>query len=224
MDDEKIGRLLREVKFIRKPKKLLSTFGSTRIHYHVLSAIDDLPSKARLREGWVVSEKPLVLTAQALSERFEGFGEDAAPFSRWLSERYRDLLRALEYRFKNQDLSVRVLSEEPHALALRIQDDVDKRDVAQAAVIEAPDAAWSLALMRFTLEEAARSFPSNVRDLDLRGMFDPEGRDETLKRRTIESLFEKAAKDPSARGILADTLRESGLMQEYEDRFLALFR
>jgi hypothetical protein len=223
MDAEAIGRLMHDIRLIRKPKKLLSTFGSTRIQYHLLSPVDGLPDKARLREGWVVSERPKVLTAEALRDRFEGFGEHSDEFARWLSNEYRELLRALEYRFKNQDLTVRVLSQDPHALALKIRSDVDSRDVPQAAVIECPDSAWSLALMRFTLDEAARSFPTNVRDLDLRGMFDPDEKEAKRRRALVESLFEDARRDPESRRRLGATLREFGLFEEYEDRFLSLF-
>ncbi|TBR25506.1 hypothetical protein EPO15_02125 [bacterium] len=171
MDRKTIERYLRETHVVRPPKHLLSTFGATRIEYHLVSPLEGTPSKTRLREGLVVSERPKVLTPEALRERFEGFGDEAAAFRDYLDARYADLLRALEYRFRNDGLRSTVVASLPEETSARIVADVDSRDVAQAAVITTPDAAWSLALMSFTLEEAKRSFPTNVQDLDRRGKF-----------------------------------------------------
>lgn len=171
MDQKLMEKFLRETRLVRAPKRMLSTFGATRIQYHLVSPVDELADRTRLREGFVVSEKPLVLTPRALRERFEGFGEDAREFFGWLDSRYGGLLRALEYRFKNQDFKARVVGQDPVSTAERIREDVDSHDVREAAVISCPDGAWALALMKFTLDEAERSFPVNVKDLERRGMF-----------------------------------------------------
>lgn len=157
---------------MRPPKRLLATFGATRIEYHLVSPMDGAPTKTRLREGMVVSERPKIMTPDSLKERFEGFGDDAASFREFLDSRYAELLRALEYTFRNDGLRSTVVASPPEETSARIVSDVDSRDVAQAAVITTPDAAWSLALMSFTLEEAKRSFPTNVKDLDRRGLFE----------------------------------------------------
>lgn len=170
MDPKLIEGYLRETKLVRPPKRLLSTFGATRIEYHLVSPVEGTPSKTRLREGMVVSDRPKIMTPDAFKERFEGFG-DESDFRQYLDSRYAELLRALEYTFKNDGLRSTVVASSPEETSARIVADVDGRDVAQAAVITTPDAAWSLALMGFTLEEAKRSFPTNVRDLDRRGLF-----------------------------------------------------
>lgn len=171
MDPKDIQGYLRETRLVRPPKRLLATFGATRIEYHLVSPLVGSPSKTRLREGMVVSERPRVLTADSLKERFEGFGDDADAFREFLDSRYAELLHALEYTFRNDGLRSTVVASPPEETSARIVSDVDSRDVAQAAVITTPDAAWSLALMSFTLEEAKRSFPTNVKDLDRRGLF-----------------------------------------------------
>lgn len=171
MDRKTIERYLRQTRVVRPPKHLLATFGATRIEYHLVSPVAGAPAKTRLREGLVVSERPKILTPDALKERFEGFGDDAAAFREFLDARYAELLRALEYRFRNDGLRSTVIASAPEETSARIVADVDERELPQAAVITTPDAAWSLALMSFTLEEAKRSFPTNVRDLDRRGLF-----------------------------------------------------
>jgi len=223
MDASLIASFLKQTKVLRSPQKPLSTFGATKIEYHLVSSIEELEGKTRLREGSVVSQKPQILTPEAFKERFQGFGDEARGFSEWLSSSYRDLLRALEYNFQNRDLAARVLSEKPQAVADRINSELDGRGVKDQVVIGCPDGGWSLALMKFTLDEAARSFPVNVKDLDRRGLFDPGGKAQERRRREIEGLFAAAKSNPAAREELGGKLRDYGLFQEYEDRFLGLF-
>lgn len=205
------------------PQRALATFGATRIEYHLISPVENFRNKTRLREGKVLSEKPKILTPDCLAERFQGFGEQSREFAQWLTQSYRDLLRALEYNFKNQDVATRVICEGPRAVTDSIKADLDRREAKDQALILCPDPAWSLALMKFALDESARSFPVNVRDLDRRGLFDPEGKLRDRRRREIERLFAEASSDRGALQTLGRKLREYGLFEEYEDRFLSLF-
>src|SRR5712675_1604242 len=102
MDAKLFQSFLKQTSVLRAPKAALSTFGATDIQYHLISSVEDLSNKTRLREGRVVSQRPKILTPDAFKERFEGFGDDSAEFARWLSGPYKDLLRALEFNFKNQ--------------------------------------------------------------------------------------------------------------------------
>ncbi len=223
MDPAVIEKYLRQTRIVRAPRRPLSTFGATRISYHLVSPVEDLKNKTRLREGEVVSQRPKILTADAFAQRFEGFGDDAKEFAQWLTSSYRELLRALEYNFKNQGFKTRVVSESPAAVLDRIGTELDAREGAGDAVIACPDGAWSLALMKFTLDESARSFPTHVRDLERRGLFDAPRREQDRRRREIEELFSAAAGDPTARERLGRKLREYGLFEEYEDRYLGLY-
>jgi hypothetical protein len=223
MADDPIVRLLARTEILRAPTRRLATFGATRIDYHVISDADGAPGRARLREGSVVSSRPKILTPDSFKERFAGFGDEAAEFARWVSTSYRDLLRALEYNFRNQGMAARVLSDAPRLVAERMIADFDARGSSDQAVILCPDAAWSLALMKFTLDEASRSFPGHVRDLERRGMFDDDRGEAGRRRREIEALFRDAERDRAAVEALKAKLREYGLFGEYEDRFLALF-
>ena len=218
MDASFIHSLLARTEVLKTPARPLSTFGATHISYTVISPFEDLKDKTRLREGTVLSKKPQILTAESFAQRFEGFGEEEREFSQWLNSSYRDLLRALEYNFKNEDVATRVIAESPQVVAERI-----KAETSDRTVIRCPDAGWSLALMKYTLDEAARSFPVNVRDLDRRGLFDPAGKADTRRRREIEALFAEAKADRTALTPLGEKLREYGLFSEYEDRYLRFF-
>lgn len=223
MEPNLITQYLRQTEILRAPRKILATFGATRIEYHLVSPVEDLDNRTRLRTGTVVSLKPKILTPEAFAERFEGFGDDAKPFQKWLTGAYHDLLRSLEYNFKNQGFTTRVLSEPPAAVAERINSELEAKDDQFNALIRCPDGAWSLALMKFALDESARSFPIHVRDLERRGLFQPEKHANDRKRREIETLFSEAASDKAALAELGRKLREYGLFSEYEDRYLAFF-
>lgn len=224
MEKDVIARLLAGTEVLRVPARRLATFGATRIDYHLISPVEDLPDRTRLREGVVVSARPAIITPEAFKERFEGFGDEGAEFARWVSTAYRDLLRALEYNFRNQGQAARVLHDKPALVAERMLADLDARGAQDQAVIRCPDAGWPLALMKFTLDEAARSFPGHVRDLERRGRFSPDRGEGERRRREVEALFADAkAGGPAAREALGRKLREYGLFAEYEDRFLALF-
>jgi hypothetical protein len=223
MDASKFQDLLGRIKLLRAPTHALSTFGATRLSYHLVSPVEDLENRTRLRRGTVLSDKPQILTPEALAERFKGFGRQSSEFAEWLTPAYRDLLRALQYNFKNQDLRTRVISGSPQAVSERIISDLERREVRNEAVIGCPDAAWGLALMKFTLDHAARSFPTQVRDLERRGLFDPQGKEADRKRREVEGLFTAARADRTALEALGRKLKEYGLFEEYEDRFLSLF-
>lgn len=224
MDQPLIHKLLERTQILRSPRSSLSTFGATHIEYQLISPVEDLPDKTRVRKGEIVSERPKILTAEAFAERFKGFGPDAKEFAQWLTSEYKDLLRSLEYNFRNKRVSTRVISEKPALVADRAARELDSRDLRNQALIVCPDAGWSLALMKFALDESARSFPTHVRDLERRGLFDPSRATADRRRAEIETLLAAArAGDKSVRDALGRKLREYGLFEEYEDRFLALF-
>jgi hypothetical protein len=219
MEPGTIQKYLRQTRIVRSPKRVLATFGATNTSYHLVSPVEELKGKTRLREGEVVSQKPKILTPEAFAERFQGFGDEAKEFADWLSASYHDLLRALEYNFKNMGFKTRVISQSPADVLDRLTAQMDENQ----AIIVCPDGAWSLALMKFTLDESARSFPTHVRDLERRSLFDAPKKELDRRRREIEQLFAPAAQSPTAREQLGRKLQEYGLFEEYEDRYLSLF-
>jgi len=211
---------LRSTRILRPPKHHLSTFGSTTMRYVLLSETPTETKTCRVREGEVMAERPQILSAEAFKERFSGFGdnEDVAQFE----ETYGQTLHALEYRFKNNLQS----TSTEHAPLIEVRDRILKMaaldDAPRMAVLQGMDQHWSVSVMKFILDLTAQSFPGNVREMDERGMFDPEGRRIALQRRAIENLFAAATRDRSQIPMLGEALRSSGLFSEYEDRFFGL--
>jgi len=221
-NDQEFKKLLSEIHVLRPPKHQLATFGTTTLNYVVLSPLLEA-TPCRLRRGEIVAQKPRIVTPAALRKRFEGFGEDEAALGEMMDKLYGSSLKALEYVFKN-NLKESTLEHTPvNELRQRVSDAIEKEDVPRTAFLQAPDRAWSLAVMKFIVDMSLRSFPTHVRELDERGLFDPAGREMARQRGAIEALFRDARSYPSARDKLGETLKASGLFSEYEDRFFALF-
>ncbi len=83
------------------PRNRLETFGSTLIHYHLVTEPMDSVGEVRIREGRVQSFRPEILTPQALADSpLEGFNTGPADdFVRWMREHESDLT-LLKYGFK----------------------------------------------------------------------------------------------------------------------------
>lgn len=215
---------LATTRLLRPPKRSLATFGTTTLQYVLLSTPGDQPGACRVREGTVTAERPQILTPGLWKERFEGFGADAEAYADHMHRLYGAALRALEYRFRN-NLQSTTLEHAPFAeLVDRVQTRLDREDALRTGLLQASDEHWSLAVMKFIVDTTLQSLPGNMRELQERGMFDPEAKADQRARMQIERLFAEATRDRSRINALGESLRASGLFSEYEDRFFALIK
>src|SRR5689334_5668513 len=173
---------LRRTRILKPPKHAIATFGTTTMRYVLLSFVPDQPDYCRLREGEVTAQRPKILTPEFWKNRFEGFGEASEAYREEIERTYGDALKGLEYSFRN-DLKTTSLE---HAtlpeVADRTQKAMETEDAPRTALLEGPDAQWSLSVMKFIVDMSLRSFPSNIKELDERGLFNPEKRRETQVR------------------------------------------
>jgi hypothetical protein len=213
--------LLAETKILRPPKHSLTTFGSTTLNYILLSALPE-PGQCRLREGCVTAQRPAIVTAEQWRERFQGFGEQTAAFESAMEKTYGDAFRSLEYNFRNELQQTSIEQEPLSAVAERIVRAMDQEDAQRKALLQGPDTNWTFSVMKFIIDTSTRSFPSNVRELEERGFFDPQGRDAAKRQWEIERLFQDAQRHPDRIKTLAQRLKEWGCFEKYEDRFFAL--
>jgi hypothetical protein len=213
---------MRWTRILKPPKHAIATFGTTTLRYVLLSMVPDQPGCCRLREGEVTAERPKILTPEFWKNRFEGFGEDARAYHEEMEKAYGEALRGLEYSFRND---LKTTSLEHAALpevADRTKKVMEQENAPRTALLEGPDAQWALSIMKFIVDTSLRSFPANVRELDERGLFDPQKRQETRERFEIEKLFQEAQRDRRQVPALAERLKRSGVFADYEDRFFAL--
>lgn len=214
--------VLGHTKVLRPPKHDLATFGTTKLHYHLLSRLET--RKTKIREGEVSSERPRILVPQEIGRVFEGFGKETEEYARMLFHKFGSDLRMLEYRFKNE-LKRSHLENEPLILVLRkIEEKLDRSKEPLAAVIEGIDRFWQVSLMKFIVEITLKSFYSNIMELEERGFFPDRSGVSKKVREEIELLFREAGRDKSKIKKLGKRLSELRLFGEYEDRFFALLK
>ena len=219
---QQIKKILQSIQVVRSPKHRLSTFGSSRIHYQLVTDVPGFSDRTRLREGIVTADKPAIITPQTVTERFEGFGSDVKDFVDTLVKQYGQAFRGLEYQFRNEMLSTRI---ELKPLPLYLQDltrQIDQSDSHHNALIAGSDHMWELAVMKFIVEETMASFSINIQELNERGFFNGEERHRRSKRREIDQLFRQAKTNKSVIPALGAKLKEYGLFERYQDAFFRL--
>jgi hypothetical protein len=225
MDVEDFMRtVLHGTRILRPPRHVLATFGTTMLNYVLLSELPGAKKRCRRREGRVTAQRPQIITPDLFRKRFEGFGEEAEMFSELMERLYGKEFRGLAYTFKNELDRTSLESASLREVAQRVLDVMNREDAPRTALLEGPDAAWSLSIMKFIVEVSLRSFSANVRELDERGFFHPEQRAEARDRHRIEVLFREATRSPGALKELGEVLKNTGLFADYEDRFFALVR
>ena len=213
---------LRRTRILKPPKHAISTFGTTTLRYVLLSLVPDQPDYCRLREGEVTAQRPQILTPEYWKNRFQGFGEESEAYREELEKTYGEALKGLEYTFRNDLKNTSLEHATLPEMADRTQKSMEKEDAPRTALLEGPDAQWSLSVMKFIVDTSLRSFSGNVRELEERGLFNPEKRLETRERFEIEKLFQEAQVQRARIPALAERLRQAGRFIEYEDRFFAL--
>ena len=106
----------------------------------------------------------------------------------------------------------------------RNQDRLDKGDTRLEAVIRGVDDHWDLSLLKFIFDLTNMSVPGNFSDLNSRGLLDTQNgapRDAHMRIERMLGEARRGERDPSE--VHAE-LERWGLFEQYEDRFLALFR
>jgi hypothetical protein len=213
---------MQRTRIIKPPKHAIATFGTSTLRYVLLSIVPDQPDCCRLREGEVTAGRPTIMTPEAFKNRFEGFGDESQLYHEQIEKAFGDSLRGLEYNFRNHLKTTSVEHAALPEVADRTRRVMEEEDAPRTALLEGPDAHWSLSIMKFIVDTSLRSFPGNVRELDERGLFNPEKRREERELFEIEKLFQEAQRNRTAIPKLAERLKQTGQFAAYEDRFFAL--
>ena len=176
-----------------------------------------------VREGKVVASKPRIVTPQYLIN-LEGFSAEANRFLEILARKYPQE-PGIFYSYKNESLEMNIVSEPTEVVIDNISQLIDKQGNPLTAIIKGVDEMWDVSLLKFTFELTRHSIHGNVQDMENRGLFriDNAGIPEDA-RREIEDLFDKTGEDLSYADKLVNELKRWGLFEEYQDRFLSLFR
>jgi hypothetical protein len=228
--DKRIEDAVKRTEILRAPKQNLYTFGTTNINYYLVtepgySEIMGNITETVIREGKVIAERPKIVTPYYLSH-LEGFGPEAKRYFEALIEEYGERsIHGLFYTYKNEPKELNIVSDNLLSVVEKLNAEIDKREDQLAAIIKGEDTLWDVSIMKFIFEITRISAPHNFRQLERRGMLETDSRGMPAGvRQKIDELFTKVSAGERKPEELKEELERWGLFEEYEDRFLGLFR
>jgi hypothetical protein len=239
--DERIQYAFEHSKILKWPKRLLSSFGSSEIHYHVLTepVYQEFTKgiiETVVREGKVSWFRPQLLTPGYIL-RIEGFSDEARKAFSSLANEMPDLASILyRFQFKREVDSMNFVSGNLESVAEKIARDIDKRGDNLATIIKGVGDLWDISLSKFILNMMTRSaYQSQFPELRKRGLIsynqlghqvvsrDAQGIP-LIAKKEIESMFDMVKHGDMEPKDLKSELDRWGLFELYQDRFFDLFR
>ncbi|MBN1368103.1 MAG: hypothetical protein JW967_09280 [Dehalococcoidales bacterium] len=227
--DERILDAVRQTEIIRLPKQTLSTFGITNIYYYLLTEpiyteLDSHTTETVIREGRVIAQRPRVVTPYYLT-RLEGFSTDARHYFEMLLQEHGSNAPGIFYTYKNEPKEMNIVSDSVPAVVDKLNADIDRSGDSLVSIIKGRDELWDVSLMKFIYEVTRSSLGNNVRDFSTRGLLHTDRRGLPGEARMrIEQLFAKVEAGEIEPRDLKDELARWDVFEDYQDRFLDLFR
>ena len=229
IDDEKIRYTVQNTEIVRPPRQNLATFGTTNIYYYlvtepVYSEVVESAPETVVREGRVIAERPRIVTPYYLSH-LEGFSADAQRYFDMLLKAHGSNAPGLLYSYKNEPKELNIVSDSWRSVIEKINAEIDKRGDSLASIIKGEDEMWDVSLMKFISEITRTSLSENLSQMGARGLLHMDASGVPVDARIrIDELFARVLRGEIEPGELKAELDHWGLFEEYEDRFLALFR
>jgi len=229
IDDERIRDAVNHTEILRLPKQSLATFGTTNIYYYLVTK----PAYAELiknvtetvvREGRVIAERPRIVTPYYLS-RLEGFSSEAKRYFDMLMRTHGPNTPGLLYSYRNEPKELSIVSEDLLSVVDKLNTEIDKRADPLASIIKGEDELWDVSLLKFIYEMTKSSLRDNLLQLGARGLLDTDASGVPVDARIrIDELFRWVSRGELEPRELKEELDRWGLFEEYEDRFLAIFK
>ena len=227
--DDRIEYVVAHTEILRLPKQTLATFGTTNISYYLITepAYAELVNNVTetvVREGKLITEKPKIITPYYLS-RLEGFSQDAKRYFDLLVRTHGPDAPGLLYTYKNEPKELTIVSDSWLSVVNKLNADIDKRGDPLTSIIKGTDELWDVSLMKFIYEITRSSLQNNLLQLESRGLanIDSSGVPADARIR-IENLLRKVSHSETEPSVLKKELDRWGLFEEYEDRFLDIFK
>jgi hypothetical protein len=229
VDDKRIEYAVSNTEILRRPKQSLATFGTTNIYYYlvtepVYAELMEHVAETVVREGKVIAERPRIVTPYYLS-RLDGFSQNARMYFKMLLSEYGAHAPGLFYTYRNEPKELNIVSNSLPEVVDKLNADIDKRGDPLTTIIKGEDQLWDVSLLKFIHDMTRSSLPNNLTQMGSQGLLnvDPGGVPVDARVR-IEEMFSKVMRGEAEPYELKDELHRWDLFDEYEDRFLALFK
>jgi hypothetical protein len=226
-DEEKLLQAILHTQVLRAPRQTLATFGVTSINYYILTRpaySEKETQETVIRQGRVTANRPRIVTPYYLSQ-LEGFSDEARNYFKKLMEIHGSHASGVYYTYKNEPGNLEIIADSMQSVAEHINQDIDSRGDLLAAIITGDDEMWDISLMKFIFDITSLSVENNVLEMQSHGLFDKDQKGIPVEARIyIEDLFNKLKHGEIEPRQLKDEIDRWGLFEEYQDRFLAIFR
>ena len=229
IDDERIKYAVKHTEILRLPKQSLATFGTTNIYYYlvtepVYSELVENITETVIREGRVIAQRPRIVTPYYLS-RLEGFSTQARKYFDRLIRLHDPNAPGLFYTYRNEPKELSIVSDNLPSVVNKLNAEIDKRGDPLTSIIKGEDEFWDVSLMKFIYEMTRSSLEDNLMQMGTKGLLDVDSGGIPLDARLrIDELFAKVPRGEYEPYELKAELDRWGLFEEYEDRFLAIFK
>jgi len=229
IDDQKIREAVEHTEILRVPKQTLNTFGITNIYYYLVtepaySEIIRSITETVVREGRVIAERPRIVTPYYLSS-LEGFSTDARRYFDVLIKAHGPDVPGLFYTYRNEPKELNIVSDSLLSVVEKLNARIDKRGDPLAAIIKGQDELWDVSLIKFIFEMTRNSLEDNIKQMSARGLLDMDSKGVPADARLrIEELFRRVSRGETDPRELKAELDRWNLFNEYQDRFLNIFK
>lgn len=227
--DDRIREAIERTEILRAPKQTLYTFGTTNIYYYLVTEpvyselVKDV-AETVIREGRVIAERPKIVTPYYLNS-LEGFSPEARRYFSALLEEFGANSQGLFYTYRNEPKEFNIVSEHLPAIVAKLNAEIDRRNDPLTAIIRGEDILWDVSLLKFIYEMTRSSVPDNLWQLGRRGRLGIDSAGIPADARAyIEELFGEVRRGECSPEKLKGELERWGLFEEYQDRFLDIFR
>jgi hypothetical protein len=215
-------------RIFRFPEQKLDTFGQTRIKYYIVTRpVYEEPfnnSETILRQGFVISEKPRIVTPYYLS-RLDGFSPEARDYFNRISKVYGANSPGIYYSYRNQSEDLSIIPDVLDSVVEKLNKDIEERKENLSTIILGIDDLWDVSLLKFIYEITINSIDNNLKQMESIGLLEIDSRGVPFEARMrIEDLFDKLALNKIHPSILKNELKYWGLFEVYQDRFFSTLR
>ncbi len=239
--DKRIQYAFEHSEILKWPKQLLSSFGSSEVHYHVLTepVYQEFTKKEEetvIREGKVSWFRPQLLTPEYML-RIEGFSEEAKKTLLSIAGEMPDMASILyHFHFKREVDSMNFVSGSIESVAEKISKEIDERGDNLSTIIKGVGDLWDISLSKFILNMITRSaYQSQFPELRRSGLiryntmgYQVISRDAQgvplIAKKEIETMFDMVKHGDMEPKDLKIELDRWGLFEYYQDRFFELFK
>jgi hypothetical protein len=241
--DDKIKYALENTEILKAPKKYLSTFESTTVHYYMLTTPFYLEFEGRnsdsetiVREGRITWQKPKIITPYYLL-RLEGFSEEAKKAFSILAGDNADIAMMLyKLKFIKEYDHMDIVANSVEEITRKIDAEIEKNANPFCAIIKGLDEFWDVSLTKFIYDLALKSaYFSNMPEMSANQLvnFDSSGfpvlsRDAygipVAAKNEIEKLFKLYENGDIEAKRLKEELDSWALFEHYQDRFFNMIK